>query len=200
MSKPHETPSPPPAEVEPASLTIVHYPAKVLRAKAGPVDASPAVVEVGKRMMQLMHAAPGIGLAAPQVGLSWRLFVADIPHDDDRNAGHDTSSDIRTSTDGPEIYIDPVLSKPQGDREWMEEGCLSLPGILGDVARPPTITMTYTNADGERVTQKATGLLARCWQHEMDHLDGVLILDRMTKQDRLRVRPKLEKLEHAATK
>ena len=196
MSKKSPQPAPPPAEVDPESLTIVHYPAEVLRTKAAPVEATPEVVAAAHKMVRLMHDAPGIGLAAPQVGLSWRLFVADVPPDDERNL--DASSPIPSATEGPEIYIDPVLSKPQGEREYMEEGCLSLPGILGDVARPPTITMTYTDEKGERITRKATGLLARCWQHEMDHLDGILILDRMTKPDRLRIRTKLEKLEKAA--
>lgn len=197
-----DTPNPPPADVDPAMLTIVHYPADVLRRKAANIDADPAaiapIVAAAEKMIQLMRDAPGIGLAAPQVGLSWRLFVADVPADDERNL--DTDSAIQTATDGPEIYINPVLSRPQGDREFMEEGCLSLPGVFGDVARPPTITMAYTDRNGDRITRKATGLLARCWQHEADHLDGVLILDRMTKPDRLRIRTKLEKLENAAIK
>jgi peptide deformylase len=190
-------PSPSPSEVDPAGLRIVHYPAEVLRTKAQPVACSPEVVAVADRMIQLMHDAPGIGLAAPQVGLSWRLFVVDVPDDDDRQ-GPGGPADAALSTDGPEIYIDPVISRPQGRFEVMEEGCLSLPGILGEVSRPPTVTMTYTDRTGQRVTRKASGLLARCWQHELDHLDGVLILDRMSKPDRLRVRTKLEKLEQAA--
>lgn len=183
---------------DPASLTIVRYPAEVLRIKATKVEASPQVVAVAHKMLQLMHDAPGIGLAAPQVGLSWRLFVADVPPDDDRNDPRSAETDPPSATTGPEIYIDPVISKPQGTREFMEEGCLSLPGILGDVLRPPTVTMTYTNETGQRIARKATGLLARCWQHEMDHLDGVLIIDRMSKPDRLAIRSKLEKLEKAA--
>lgn len=195
-----QQPSPPPDQVDPASLGIVRYPAEVLRQKATAVEATPPVLAAAKRMIQLMHDAPGIGLAAPQVGLSWRVFVADVPPDDHRAEPRNAETDPPSATAGPEIYIDPVLSKPQGVHEFMEEGCLSLPGILGDVLRPPTITMTYTDEQGQRITRKATGLLARCWQHEMDHLDGVLILDRMSKPDRLRIKPKLEKLEKAAQK
>ena len=191
------TPLPSPASTDPASLRIVHYPAEVLRRKAARVDATPEVVAVADRMVELMHAAPGIGLAAPQVGLSWRLFVADVPAEDERNTPA-RPGEPETASDGPEIYIDPVISKPAGRPEIMEEGCLSLPKIFADVTRPPTVSMTYTDRTGQRVTRRATGLLARCWQHELDHLDGVLILDRMTKPDRLRVRPALEKLEQAA--
>ena len=85
-----------------------------------------------------------------------------------------------SATTGPQVYINPVLSKPTGDLEIYEEGCLSLPDIRGDVMRPPTITITYTDIEGRQVTQAATGLLGRCWQHETDHLDGVLIIDKMT--------------------
>ena len=186
-----------PDQIDPASLRIVHYPAEVLRGKAKPVQASPAVVAVADRMIELMLAAPGIGLAAPQVGLPWRLFVADVSDDDARNPPA-KPGEPDTTTSGPEIYIDPVIGKPAGRPETMEEGCLSLPGIFADVTRPPTISMTYTDRNGQRVTRRATGLLARCWQHEVDHLDGVLILDRMTKPDRLRAKPRLDKLEQAA--
>jgi peptide deformylase len=184
-------------QADPASLRIVHYPARVLRTKAARVGATPEVVAVADRMIELMHAAPGIGLAAPQVGLSWRLFVADVPAEDARNTPA-RPGEPETATEGPEIYIDPVISKPAGQAEIMEEGCLSLPKIFADVTRPPTVSMTYTDRTGQRVTRRATGLLARCWQHELDHLEGVLILDRMSKPDRLRVRPALEKLEQAA--
>jgi len=149
-------------------------------------------------MIKLMHDAPGIGLAAPQVGLLWRLFVADVSPDDERSDPQADPKGPVEATDGPRVYINPVLSKPQGLKELMEEGCLSLPGIFADVLRPPIVTMTYTDISGNRISQRAAGLLARCWQHEADHLDGVLILDRMSKPDRLRIKPKLEKLEKAA--
>lgn len=186
-----------PESVDPDSLTIVHHPADVLRTKAHPVEATPRVIEVAQKMVGLMHDAPGIGLAAPQVGLPWRLFVADIPAED---PGHSQAApgSPSTATDGPEIYIDPVISRPQGRHELAEEGCLSLPGITGDISRPPTVTMTYTDAGGNRISRKATGLLARCWQHELDHLNGVLILDRMSREDKERVRPAIDKLERAA--
>lgn len=187
-----------PMPVDPTSLSIVHYPADVLRKRAVAVPAVTAEVrEVALRMIALMHEAEGIGLAAPQVGLPWRLFVAHVPEDpeDDRSI----SSDPVTATAAPTVYINPVLSDPQGIVEPYDEGCLSLPNITGEVLRPPQITITALDLEGKPFTSRGAGLLARCWQHESDHLDGVLILDRMSQLSRLRSRRAIKELERAAT-
>jgi peptide deformylase len=136
---------------DPASLAIEHYPTEVLRQKADEVDPTPDVVAVARRMIELMHEAPGIGLAAPQVGLSWRLFVADVPEDPDRNpprSATESGDTPPTASPGPEIYINPVIEKAEGTPEAMEEGCLSLPDILGDVIRPTVVTMSWTDEHG----------------------------------------------------
>ena len=133
----------------------------------------------------------GIGLAAPQVGLGWRMFVADVPLGEKRVA----TGDLPSATNGPVVYINPVLSKPTGPVEPYEEGCLSLPDIRGEVLRPPVITITALDVEGNTFTQSATGLLARCWQHEVDHLDGVLIIDKMTAPYRLKNRAAIRELE-----
>ena len=88
------------------------------------------------------------------------------------------------STRGPEVYINPVLSAPTGVPEPGEEGCLSLPEINGDVLRPPIITITATGLDGKAFTRTGAGLLARCWQHETDHLGGTVFGDRLSKRVR----------------
>lgn len=185
--------------VDPASLSIQHYPTDVLRQKADEVDPTPEVAAVASRMIELMHDAPGIGLAAPQVGLSWRLFVADVPEDPERtpprSASEGGDGSPPTASPGPEIYINPVIEQAAGTPEAMEEGCLSLPEILGDVIRPTVVTMSWTDETGSRHTRTAGGLLARCWQHELDHLDGVLILDRMTLPSRNRNKLKIRALE-----
>ena len=93
------------------------------------------------------------------------------------------------------VCINPVLSALVGALEAMEEGCLSLPDIRGRVSRPPQITLTYTDLDGRQHSRAGGGLLARCWQHEMDHLEGVLILDKMPQMDRLKVRKAVRALE-----
>ncbi|HMN40003.1 MAG TPA: peptide deformylase [Phycisphaerales bacterium] len=182
----------PPAKVDPAALHIVEYPAPVLRVRAKPVEKVTAEVRaVAARMVELMRQAKGIGLAAPQVGLSWRMFICDIPRSED----HSPDSDPPTGTDGPQFYINPKLSHPVGAPQKMEEGCLSLPEITGEVLRPPTITITALDLHGRSFTRTATGLLARCWQHEMDHLDGVLIIDKMTQMSRLKNRTLIKDLE-----
>jgi peptide deformylase len=181
--------------VDPSTLHIHNYPAEVLRQRADEIDPTPEILAVAQRMIQIMHDAPGIGLAAPQVGLSWRLFVVDVPPDDDPEHHRSPDDDPPTATQGPQIYINPVIEKFEGRPEAAEEGCLSLPRILGDVIRPTAVTMSYTDPDGARHTRRAAGLLARCWQHELDHLDGVLILDRMTLPSRTRVRARVRELE-----
>ncbi len=181
--------------IDPATLQIRTYPDDVLRTKARPLAAvTDEVRAVAARMIELMYEAEGIGLAAPQVGLSWRMFVAHVPESDERSATATPAS----ATPEPRVYINPVLSEPKGAPEPLGEGCLSLPDILGEVLRPPTITITATGLDGKAFTQTATGLLARCWQHETDHLDGVLIIDKMTQLSRLKNRSAVRELERAA--
>jgi peptide deformylase len=166
--------------VDVENLKIVTYPAPVLRGKAKSVPAvTDEVRRVALRMLQLMHEAPGIGLAAPQVGLPWRLFVANPTGEpaDDR------------------VYINPVLSQPSRKLEDYEEGCLSLPGINGHIRRPIGITIEALDLQGQPVCRSAEGLEARVWQHETDHLDGVLILDRMPPMDRMASQNALRELE-----
>lgn len=178
--------------VDPSTLTIQIYPAAVLRTRAREVpEVTEEVRAVAKRMIELMFSADGIGLAAPQVGLSWRMFVAHVPPNEERSP----ESDPPTATASPQVYINPVISDPRGSPEPYDEGCLSLPDITGQVFRPPTVTITAMDLEGRRFTRTATGLLARCWQHELDHLDGVLILDRMTQLSRLKNRSVVRRME-----
>ncbi|MBC7835678.1 MAG: peptide deformylase [Phycisphaerales bacterium] len=180
--------------IDPATLRIVHYPDPALRRKASPIE--PVTDEqsaVARRMIELMFQAEGVGLAAPQVGLPWRMFVAHVP----ASEGRSPDDSPPTATVEPQIYINPVISSPVGAPELGEEGCLSLPEITGQVMRSLIITITATDLKGVRLTHTAAGLLARCWQHEIDHLDGVLIIDRMTQGSRLRNRLLIRDLERA---
>ncbi len=179
--------------VDPASLRIQIYPAPILRERADEVDPTPEVRAVAERMIDLMRGADGIGLAATQVGLPWRLFVAEIP--EDPGEGFSASADPATATGGPVAYLNPVIEKSVGAPTLYEEGCLSLPGIRGELPRPPEVEMSWTDLEGQRRTGRATDLLARCWQHELDHLDGVLIIDRMTQMARMKVRAAVKALE-----
>lgn len=151
-------------------------------------------------MLKLMAKAEGIGLAAPQVGLPWRLFVVNIPSPSPDDTSFDPTAyeGLPIATDGPKVYINPVLSDAGGELESYEEGCLSLPDIQGTVHRPPMITIKAMDENGKEFTQRAGGLLARCWQHENDHLDGILILDKMTQISRLKNRRAIRDLEKDA--
>lgn len=183
--------------IRPQNLAILHYPADVLREKAGPVErVTDEVRAVVDRMIDLMYEAEGIGLAAPQVGLPWRLFVVDVPptEDDERSAGATPPS----ATEGPVAFINPSIERYIGPPEKGEEGCLSLPEIRGEVLRPPQVVVRALDRSGDEFVFHADGLLARCIQHEADHLDGVLILDRFTQVSRLKTRSAVRDLERAA--
>ncbi len=161
-------------------LHIVLYPHPILRKKANPVpEVNDEVREVANRMIELMHEAEGVGLAAPQIGLPWRLFV----------------TNSRLEDDGDRVYVNPILTNPGGDWDIAEEGCLSLPDINGDVRRPSAITIEATTLDGESFTMTADGFLARIWQHEFDHLNGTLIFDRFTQLSKLSNRKLIKALE-----
>jgi peptide deformylase len=179
---------------DPSKLSIVTYPEKVLRTSGKALkDINDEVRAVAARMIELMYEAEGIGLAAPQVGLSWQMFVLDVPDGEGRKA----TDDPPTCTTGPKVFINPKITKYDGAPEPFEEGCLSLPDIRGDVLRPPVVTMTATDEHGKSFTIRAGGLLARCVQHEFDHLHGVLILDKMTQTARMKNRTAVRDLERS---
>lgn len=168
--------------VAPEHLAIVHYPHDVLRQKAEPIaEVTDEVKEVATKMIELMHQAPGVGLAAPQVGLPWRMFVANPTGEegDDR------------------VYINPELSGAGGGNAARDEGCLSLPNITVEVTRPAEITIRATNLEGKAFEESGGDLLARIWQHEYDHLDGVLIIDKMSPMDRMANKRAIKELEEA---
>jgi peptide deformylase len=149
-----------------AIRTILHYPDKRLRNKALPV----AVVDAEIRtlcddMCETMYAAPGVGLAAPQIGVSKRIFVIDI-------ANADEASQLR-------VFINPEFVAREGETVW-EEGCLSFPGIHEEVQRAETVVVRALGIDGQPFELRATGLLAIAIQHEYDHLEGTLMVDRVS--------------------
>ncbi len=174
-----------PLTVDVSNLSILHYPAPVLRKRSEPLaDIDERVREVAARMIELMHEAEGVGLAAPQVGLAWRLFVC-------RGAEEDDPEDV---------FVNPELELERSELEAHEEGCLSLPGIRADIRRPMAAKLTATDLRGQPVTRRAEGFMARVWQHEFDHLNGVLIIDRMTPLDRIATRRALKALEAGASR
>ena len=154
----------------------------VLRARALPVEVfDRALREEIARMAALMHDSLGIGLAATQVGTLHRVLVYRVEPDSPVNA-----------------LVNPVLEWVGREQEWMEEGCLSLPGVHVDVERPVRVRVRARDGHGEQLLIEAAGLEARVIQHEMDHLDGVLILDRTPRDQRKQaMRALRERLEAA---
>ncbi len=134
-------------------------------------------------MLATMYVAPGIGLAAPQVGRSERVCVVDV-------AGKDEPRN-------PMFLVNPKILQVSAEREVAEEGCLSLPEIYADVERPAAVKVGYLDRDGEPREIEADGLLARCLQHEIDHLDGVLFVDHLSMLKRRMLMRKLAKLRRA---
>lgn len=177
----------------PDQLKLALYPDAVLRAKAEPVsEFDERLAGIAQRMIAIMREEDGIGLAAPQAGVSIRMFVCDVPaHPDDQPV----DNGVRLATDGPLVFVNPVIDNASDSRTSLEEGCLSLPDIRGDVIRPEVVTMTAQDLQGESFTIKAGGLLAKCLQHELDHLDGVLIIDKMSQMSRMKNRTKLRRLK-----
>lgn len=159
-------------------MEIVTYPHPTLRHKSKPVKRVDAELrEIVRQMFDLMYAANGIGLAANQVDLPMRLFVANLESD---------------PAEGEEmVFINPVISNPKSSEEG-EEGCLSLPGLYGPVKRPKTVRVNAFNMQGEEVRADIDGLLARVVQHETDHLDGVLFIDRMSETAKIEVADELD--------
>ena len=158
-----------------ALLTVRLYGDPVLRQVATPVrDITAEIKRIIVDMTETMWHQVGIGLAAPQVGLPYRILVMD------------------DGKGGAQALINPEIESRSGTiRE--EEGCLSLPGIFGVVERSKTITVKTTDADGKPVSFEATGLKARIVQHELDHLDGVLFIDRLPPVTRDRIKKKIQK-------
>jgi peptide deformylase len=149
------------------TLPILIVPDPILRGRARPVaaDDMSRVRELLPRMFATMYRAPGIGLAAPQVGLGLRFTIVDLMPDDKPN---------------PITLINPDVVARSEELATREEGCLSLPGQYADVTRPARVTVRYTDADGAKRQIEAEGLLAACLQHEIDHLDGVLFIDHLS--------------------
>jgi peptide deformylase len=148
-------------------VTVDSPKAAVLRRRAKPVGRVTAEVQrLIKAMIEAMHEANGVGLAAPQVGVSTRLFVAEVE-------------------ERVHVVADPQIVKMEGE-ELATEGCLSIPGLLADVPRAQRVVLKGKNRRGRGITLEAEGLLARVIQHEVDHLDGVLFLDRVVDRSTIR--------------
>ncbi len=172
--------------LRPMSLQIVHYNAPVLHAKGARVKQFDAkLAKLGLEMIDVMHAAAGIGLAAQQIGQALQLCVVDL---------RESEAEFNLKIDGarppldlfmPMIIVNPDVTITPGAPETVfEEGCLSFPKIRGDVSRRDDLLMKFQDERGVPHMLECDGLLARCIQHEIDHLNGVLFIERMDKKTR----------------
>ncbi|WP_084264380.1 peptide deformylase [Actinomadura macra] len=168
------------------AITLVGTP--VLHQACRPVEEfDAALAELADDMFASMYAAEGVGLAGNQVGVDLRIFVYDCPDDDgERHKG---------------VVVNPVLELPPLDERRLDdgdEGCLSVPGPYAKLARPDHATVHGFNLQGEPVTVEGTGLLARCLQHETDHLEGKVYIDRLSARSRKKVLKEYERLRAEA--
>ena len=162
---------------------ILRYGADALHAPAAPVvDLTDEIHGILDDMIQTMYAAPGIGLAAPQVGVPLRMFVCDL------SVGR-SAAELLT-------FINPEFVEREG-MQLEDEGCLSVPGFNATVARPSRAVLKGLDREGHERTVEATGLLARCFQHEMDHLEGTVFVDRLRGLQKDLIVRKIKKLSRA---
>lgn len=176
-------------------LGIEQYGSAELRIKCRPVEQSDMpLTDLVQNMFETMYAAEGIGLAAPQVGVPLQLVVIDIPVEEDSVSYLQVNGEDKTLEDiMPLAFINPVLD-PYGPMESMHEGCLSVSKIRAGVMRPSFTRATLTLLDGSVIQLDCNGLLARCLQHEVDHLSGILFVDRVSSAQKITLRNKLKKL------
>lgn len=153
-------------------LEVLQFPDPRLKLKSTPVTVvDDALRPLAAEMIQVMYDEPGIGLAAPQVGHAIRLVVMDTVWNEE---GAERE---------PAVIINPQILTREGQIEW-EEGCLSVPDFTAEVERSEHVVVRYTNLEREEITEDVTGLRAVCFQHEIDHLDGILFIDRISRLKR----------------
>lgn len=176
-----------------AILEILRYPDPRLKRKSVPVETvTPELQKLADDMLETMYDAPGVGLAAPQVGELVRLLVIDTrPTDDDGNVILEKMTELEKQVQFPVIIFNPEITKKEGSTTY-EEGCLSVPGFIEEVKRANYIEAQGLGRDGNPLTIKTDGLLAICLQHEIDHLEGKLFIDRISfvKSERIKSRIK----------
>ncbi|RME65775.1 MAG: peptide deformylase [Alphaproteobacteria bacterium] len=164
-----------------AILPIIEVPDKRLKIKSAPVErVDDGVRRLMDDMLETMYAAPGIGLAAIQVGVAKRVLVIDLQENDERR---------------PRYFVNPVIEWTSEEQRAYNEGCLSVPDYYAEIERPARCRVRYLDYQGEIRVEEMDGLLATCVQHEMDHLDGILFIDHLS---RLKRQMALKKLAKAA--
>jgi peptide deformylase len=179
-------------------LTITKYGNPVLRKKGARIEQiTPEIEELVRDMFETMYAAAGVGLAAQQVGRALQVTIIDVRGVKDRPSSLEIAgkpADVKGFM--PLVLINPQI-KPFGTPSTGPEGCLSFPEIYADITRPEFVEVTAINLKGERFSFIAGGLLSRAVQHEVDHLNGILYIDRMTSESKAEVKADLDELQSA---
>jgi peptide deformylase len=161
---------------------IVRYPHPALRTVCEPVSAfDDALKALAHDLLDTMRAAPGVGITAPHIGILQRVTVIELSRDD-----------------GVRIYVNPALEEMSSEMQSHTEGSVSMPGVTEAVERPKNIRFTYQTLDGETRTEEASGFLATCIQHEIDQLDGVFWLQRLSRLKRERALKRWDKMRRSA--
>lgn len=163
-------------------MQIIQYPHPTLRHVSKPLKrVDKELTDIVRNMFELMYEAKGVGLAANQVDLPYRLFIINLQSDP-------------VAAEGEFVFLNPVLASRKGNAD-AEEGCLSLPGVYADVKRSERVVLNAYNLAGQELTMELEGLLARAVQHEIDHLDGILFIDRLTSTGEMAIGDKLADFE-----
>jgi peptide deformylase len=150
---------------------LIILPDPVLRTVSAPIErVDDEVLKLADDMLETMYDAPGIGLAAIQIGVARRLLVIDVAKEGDPAQ--------------PMVFINPEIVTSSDERSVYEEGCLSIPEYYAEVERPATVTVKHIGRDGKEHMMEADGLLATCFQHELDHLNGILFIDHISRLKR----------------
>lgn len=163
-------------------LEIIRYPDPLLRQVAKPVEVIDETIRLlAEEMIEAMYDEKGVGLAAPQVGVSLRVVVVDLDY----------------KRRDPRVLINPALVGRSKEKETDTEGCLSVPGVNASVTRAAECDIEALDLNGATVRYHGSGIVSRAFQHETDHLDGILFIDKVTPASRLAIREELRRLEEA---
>ncbi len=176
---------------------------KMVSVPVEPEEFNDELKQLVEDMFETMYAAPGIGLAAIQVGIPKRLLVIDLqPEDPDAEpveCEHDGHKHTHPATKKePRVFVNPEIVDPAEEMSTFNEGCLSVPEIYADVDRPATCTVKYQDLEGNHHVEHMEGMMATCIQHEMDHLEGIVFIDHLSRLKRNMALKKLKKIRQAA--
>ena len=170
---------------------IVTYGAPVLREKTKEIKTvTPDITELAAQMLKTLHAAEGLGLAAPQIGVDKAMCVVDVPEE----FQGDEFVELNAPVSMPMIMLNPTIVETEGTLR-RQEGCLSFPGLYMDVTRPRTCAVDYMALDGKHSLARVHGLLARAVMHEVDHLNGVLFIDKFSAAQKLLSASKIRRIK-----